>query len=114
MTCASSQVFIEVRSSMSWAGNALLISSNIGPEKVFSAIVVRIVETLNSRAALATRAALLRRVTASIDLVANAICDWKSSMISVWSRGLNNWRPGIGLAVGMENLLLGMKRNSAV
>ena len=57
-------------------GNADVISSNIGPEKVFSATVVRMVETPNSFAALATSAALLRSMTASIDFVANAICDW--------------------------------------
>jgi hypothetical protein len=52
-----------------------LRSSNIGPEKVFSATVVGMTDTLKIRAALATGAALLRKVTGSIDLVANAICD---------------------------------------
>jgi hypothetical protein len=52
-----------------------MISLNIGPEKVFSATVVRMVGTRNSAAADATRPALLRRFTASIDLVAKAICD---------------------------------------
>src|SRR5215471_12207273 len=78
ITALSSQVFMLVRSKNLAFGNAALISSNIGPEKVFSATVVGMVETLKIRAALATSAALLRRFTGSIDLVANAICDWKS------------------------------------
>jgi hypothetical protein len=48
----------------------------MGPKNVFSATVVRMIVALNSLAALATSAALLRRVTASIYLVAKAICDW--------------------------------------
>jgi GH24 family phage-related lysozyme (muramidase) len=48
---------------------------NIGPEKLFSATVVRMVDTRNSAAADETRAALLRSITTSIDLVAKAICD---------------------------------------
>lgn len=83
MTPASSQVFIEVRSSIFWPGKARPISSNIGPEKLFSATVVRMVEAPKPAAAWATRAALLRSWTASIDFVAKAICDWKSIMISV-------------------------------
>src|SRR6266478_6296998 len=75
MTDPSSHVFILVRSRSRVLGNALVISSNIGPEKLFSATVVRTVGTLKPAAAFATRAALLRRLTASIDLVANAICD---------------------------------------
>src|SRR5258707_14322021 len=83
MTFPSSQVFMLVRSRALAFGKAVLISSNIGPEKVFSATVVRIVDTLNTLAALATSAALFRKATGSIDLVANAICDWKSIMIKV-------------------------------
>jgi hypothetical protein len=64
----SSHVFIVVRSKYLAFGKAVLISSNMGPEKVFSATVVGIVETLKIRAALTTRAALLRRTTGSIDL----------------------------------------------
>src|SRR5258708_2326436 len=75
MTAASSQVFMLVRSRSFALGNGLVTSSNIGPEKLFSATVVRIVETLKPAAAFATRPALLRRLTASIDFVANAICD---------------------------------------
>src|SRR5271163_3458033 len=75
MTAASSQVFIDVRSKNFAPLNADLISSNIGPEKVFSATVVGIVETLKILAAFATSAALFRRTTGSIDLVAKAICD---------------------------------------
>src|SRR5206468_286749 len=71
----SSQVFMVVLSITSTSGKTLLISSKIGPEKVFSATVVRIVETLNSLAALLTSAALLRKEMASIDLVAKDICD---------------------------------------
>src|ERR1700743_2369288 len=83
MTALSSQVFIEVRSKNFALGKAVLISSNIGPENDFSATVVGMTETLKILAALATSAALLRNVTASIDLVANAICDWKSIMMRV-------------------------------
>src|SRR5580704_2724947 len=75
ITALSSQVFMLVRSKNLAFGKAALISSNIGPEKVFSATVVGMVDTLKIRAALATSAALLRSVTGSIDLVANAICD---------------------------------------
>src|ERR1700733_9105025 len=75
MTAASSQVFIEVRSKNVAPLKAVLISSNMGPEKVFSATVVGIVETLKILAALATSAALFRSTTGSIDLVAKAICD---------------------------------------
>src|SRR5215475_15861432 len=78
MTALSSQVFMLVRSKNLALGKAALISSNIGPEKVFSATVVGITDTLKILAALATSAALLRSMTGSIDLVANAICDWKS------------------------------------
>src|SRR5580692_1029788 len=74
-TALSSQLFIVVRSMNFFLGKAPLISSNIGPEKVFSATVVGIVATLKTRAALASSAALFLRTTASIDLVANAICD---------------------------------------
>src|SRR5713226_2845135 len=82
-----------------------LISSNMGPEKVFSATVVGMVATLKIRAALARRAALFRSTTGSIDLVANAICDWKSIRMSVWSVGESNVFPGFGWAVGISNLL---------
>jgi hypothetical protein len=59
-------------------------------------------ETLKSLAPLATSAALFRSVTASIDLVAKAICDWKSITIDVRSAGESNVLPGVGLfAVGM-------------
>ena len=43
---------------------------------------------------LSTSAALLRRDTMSIDLVANAICDWWSIMIRVWLSGLSSVLPG--------------------
>src|SRR5579859_1718399 len=100
MTAASSQVFIEVRSNNFWPGNASVISENIGPEKLFSATVVRMVETPKPAAAWLTRAALVRRLTASIDLVAKDICDWKSIRISVWSLGEISFDPGTGLALG--------------
>jgi len=58
-------------------------SENIGPEKLFSATVVRMVETSKPAAALATRAALVRSRLASIDLVAKAICDGSRSLIRV-------------------------------
>src|SRR5882757_3770710 len=83
ITALSSQVFMDVRSKNLALGKAALISSNIGPEKVFSATVVGIVDTLKIFAALEMRPALLRNSTASIDLVAKAICDWKSIRISV-------------------------------
>src|SRR5580704_4069030 len=70
ITALSSQVFMLVRSRYFAFGKAALISSNIGPEKVFSATVVGMKETPKMRAALATRAALLRNATGSIDLVA--------------------------------------------
>ena len=98
MTASSSQVFMEVRSSSFSPGKASVISENMGPEKLFSATVVRMVETPNPAAAWATRAALLRRFTASMDLVANDICDWKSIMIRVWSLGDNNIPPGAATA----------------
>jgi len=41
------------------------------------------VETPKPAAALDTSAACWRSCTASMDLVAKAICDWKSIMISV-------------------------------
>lgn len=97
----SSQVFMLVRSMTLCSGKTDLISSKIGPEKLFSATVVRMVETLNSLAALATRAALLRRVTASMDLVAKDICDWWSIMIRVWSVGLSRVLPGTALAMAV-------------
>ena len=75
MTASSSQVFMEVRSSSFSPGNASVISENMGPEKLFSATVVRMVDTPKPAAARATRAALLRRFTASMDLVAKDICD---------------------------------------
>src|SRR5271167_4282308 len=65
LTALSSQQFMLVRSKNFVFGNAALISSNMGPEKVFSATVVGIVETLKILAALATSAALLRRLTPS-------------------------------------------------
>src|SRR5271163_163999 len=83
MTASSSQAFMLVRSKNGTRGKAFLISSNMGPEKVFSATVVGIVETLKILAAFATRAALFRSAIGSIDFVANAICDWKSINISV-------------------------------
>jgi hypothetical protein len=61
-------------------------------------------ETLNILAALATSAVLLRSMTGSIDLVAKAIWDWKSIMISVWSVGVSKVLPGVAFAVGMSIL----------
>src|SRR4051794_26340787 len=66
VTRPSSQVFMLVRSITSAPGKASLISSKIGPEKVFSATVVRMVETLKPAAAAATIAALLRSVTVPV------------------------------------------------
>ncbi len=99
MTAASSQVFIEVRSNNFLFPNGSVTSENIGPEKLFSATVVRMVGTLKPAAALATSAALLRSRTASIDLVAKAICDWKSIMIRAWSLGETRFLLGVGVAV---------------
>ncbi|MNG24659.1 hypothetical protein D3C85_1653920 [compost metagenome] len=96
-----------VRSITLCSGNTALISSKIGPEKLFSATVVRMVETLKPRAALATSAALLRRVTASIDLVAKDICDWWSIMIRVWSVGVSRVLPGTAFAMAMTLSLRG-------
>src|SRR5271169_3623729 len=104
-TALSSQQFMLVRSKNFVFGNAALISSNIGPENVFSATVVGMVDTLKIIAELATKAALLRKSTESIDLVAKAICDWKSIRMRVWSAGVTRVLPGIGLAVGISNLL---------
>src|ERR1700758_2517098 len=102
ITLVSSQVFMEVRSIVFWLGKAEVISSNIGPEKLFAATVVRIVGTLNPAAAREISAAFDRRLTASIDLVANAICDWKSTSIKAWFVGFRRVEPGIGLAlIGM-------------
>ena len=45
-------------------------------------------------------------MTASIECVAKAICDWKSIMISVWSLGVSSSAPGVGVALmGMGYLL---------
>src|SRR5262249_38802412 len=107
MTALSSQVFMLVRSKNFAFGNAVLISSNMGPEKVFSATVVGMVVTLKMRAALATKAALLRRATGSIDRTAKAICDWKSIRMRVWSVGVSNVFPGVGVAVGMAGAACG-------
>src|ERR1700733_2554018 len=101
ITASSSHVFIVVRSKNFALGKTALISSNMGPEKVFSATVVGIVATPKILAALATRAALFLSMIGSIDFVANAICDWKSIKISVWSAGESRVFPGIGFAVGM-------------
>ena len=95
MTAASSHVFIEVRSSIAWPRTASVISSNIGPENVFSATVVRMVERRNPRRRAATRRRCCAAATASIDLVAKAICDWKSIMMSVWSCGVSRRAPGL-------------------
>jgi hypothetical protein len=65
------------------SGKASLISSKTGPEKLFSATLVMTVDTLNAFAAWATSPALLRSSMAPMDLVANAICDWWSIMMSV-------------------------------
>src|SRR5260370_38982736 len=100
ITALSSQAFMLVRSRNLLFGNACLISSNIGPENDFSATVVGITDTLKMRAELATSAALLRNVTASIDFVANAICGWKSLMMSAWSPGDSSRFPGPDLAYG--------------
>src|ERR1700733_4038123 len=75
ITAESSQLFMLVRSSIFAPGNAATISSNMGPENDFAATVVSMVETLKPFAALARSATLLRNTTASIDFVANAICD---------------------------------------
>src|SRR5271155_728049 len=75
MTFVSSQAFMDVRSIIGWLGKAPVISSYIGPEKVFSATVVCMVETPNPAAVWEIRAALLRSITASIDLVAKDIWD---------------------------------------
>src|SRR5262249_62105092 len=101
------QLFMLVRSMNFAFGKAALISSNMGPEKVFSATVVGMVVTLKIRAALATNAALLRRATGSIDRAAKAICDWKSIRMSVWSVGVSNVFPGVGVAVGMAGAACG-------
>jgi hypothetical protein len=77
----------------------------MGPEKVFSATVAGMVETLKILAALARRVALLRSTTPSIDSVANAICDWKSIKMSVWSVGDSSVRPGVAIAVGIFGFL---------
>ena len=99
MTLASSQVFIDVRSISSCPGNGPVTSENIGPEKLFSATVVSTVGTLKPAAALAISPALLRSMIASIDLVAKAICDWKSIITNAWSLGVRSREPGVGLAV---------------
>src|SRR6202161_2577602 len=101
ITALSSHVFMLVRSKNFAFGKAVLISSNIGPEKVFSATVVGITDTLKTFAALEISAALLRSVTASIDFVAKAIWDWKSIRISVWSPGESSSLPGLAVAVGI-------------
>ena len=67
MTASSSHVFIEVRSSSTCWGNGSVTSLNIGPEKLFAATVVRIVDTSNPAAACATSAALFRSTTASME-----------------------------------------------
>src|ERR1700744_1318684 len=99
ITAASSQVFIDVRSSSAWPGNGSVTSLNIGPENVFAATVVRMVGTLKIAAARAASPALLRKVMASIEWVANDICDWKSIMTRAWSRGVSRLLPGVGVAV---------------
>jgi len=66
------------------------------------------VDALKPAAACATSAALLRSVMASMEWVANAICDWKSIMISVWSCGDNSLAPGLAKAVTDMVWLLGM------
>src|SRR3954452_11247364 len=106
ITAASSQVFIEVRSSSFWSGKGTVISLNIGPEKLFSATVVRTVDTLKPAAALAISAALLRSRVVSIDFVAKAICDWKSIRTSVWSLGDSRVLPGVGVALILISRLL--------
>ncbi|VWX53580.1 hypothetical protein NOVOSPHI9U_50218 [Novosphingobium sp. 9U] len=70
-----------------------------GPEKLFSATVVRMVGTLNPAAAWLTSAALLRSSSGAIDLVAKAICDWKSIRTSAWLVGESSDLPGVGVAV---------------
>ena len=77
-------MFIEVRSMTSAPGKASSTSSKKGPEKLFSATLVTMVDTPNSLAAFATRAALLRSSTMLVDCVANAICDWKSTRMKRW------------------------------
>ncbi|MNY57794.1 hypothetical protein D3C86_1940550 [compost metagenome] len=51
MTASSSQVFMDVRSSSAWPGNGAVTSVNIGPEKLFSATVVRMVDAPKPAAA---------------------------------------------------------------
>ena len=67
-----------VRSSSARPGKASVISLNMGPEKLLSATVVRMVGTLKPAAPFEMSAALLRSSSGAIDLVAKAICDWKS------------------------------------
>jgi hypothetical protein len=57
------------------------------------------VGTLNDLAAWLTIAALLRRISALIDPVAKAICDWKSMRTSAWSVGESRDVPASGVAV---------------
>src|ERR1700712_3491163 len=99
ITAASSQVFIDVRSNSFWPGNGSVTSENIGPEKLFSATVVRIVGTLKPAAALATSEALLRSAIASMERVAKAICDCRSIITRAWSLGDSRPLPGVGVAV---------------
>src|SRR5262249_58686654 len=98
MTALSSQVFMLVRSKNFAFGNAVLISSNMGPEKVFSATVVGMVVTLKMRAAFAANAALLRRAAGSVDRTAKANCALESMRIRVWavrvSHGFSRGRRG--------------------
>src|SRR3546814_13706006 len=110
---ASAQLFRVVRSIVAASENAALISAKIGPEKLFSATVVRIVDTPKPAADLATRPAFMRRLTASIECVANAICDWWSIMISVWSFGFNRDLAGVGLAVGIVIFRGGRRRGGS-
>ncbi len=57
------------------------------------------VGTLKPAAALATSDALVRSVIASIDRVANDICDCRSIITSAWSLGDSRPLPGVGVAV---------------
>lgn len=64
-----------VRSSTGSPGKISGNSGNNGPEKDFSATVVRITGTSKPLAPLAIKATLLRSAEMSMVCVANAICD---------------------------------------
>lgn len=84
-----------------------MISSNIGPEKLFSATVVRMVGTSNDLAPREISAALLRSSSGEIDLVAKLICDWKSISTSAWLSGEISDLPGVAVAVAVAVSVIG-------